>query len=98
MENKRITEKLGVGFYVAEHAHNTDEITYKLGKLEDLEEELVCPLEVVFKALQNGIYTNVYSGLCYVGLYENYFQVSDDYVVYLKDYKHTWWLKEDKSE
>ena len=35
MENKRITRKLGVGFYVAEHAHNTDEITYKLGILED---------------------------------------------------------------
>ena len=28
----------------------------KLGKLEDLEEQLGCPLEVVFKALEYGIY------------------------------------------
>jgi hypothetical protein len=27
----------------------------KLGKLEDLEEELGCPLEVVFKAIEEGI-------------------------------------------
>lgn len=30
----------------------------KLGKLEDLEEELGCPLEVVFKALEEGIVIN----------------------------------------
>ena len=28
---------------------------HKLGRLEDLEEELGCPLEVVFKALKKGI-------------------------------------------
>lgn len=31
------------------------EIYTKLGKLEDLEEQLGCPLEVVFKAIENGI-------------------------------------------
>lgn len=30
----------------------------KLGRLEDLEEELGCPLEVVFEALKNGIIIN----------------------------------------
>lgn len=31
------------------------EIYTKLGKLEDLEEDLGCPLEVVFKAIEDGI-------------------------------------------
>ena len=31
-------------------------VTNKLGKLEDLEEQLGCPLEVLFKALKDGIY------------------------------------------
>lgn len=52
----RLTEKLGEGFYVAEHAHNTDEVTHKLGKFEDLEEELGCPLEVLVKAMKDGFW------------------------------------------
>lgn len=43
----RLTTKIEDGFYVADHAHNTDEVTHKLGKLEDLEEELGCPVEIV---------------------------------------------------
>ena len=35
----RLTEKLGEGFYVAEHAHNTDEVTHELGKFEDILEK-----------------------------------------------------------
>ena len=74
----------------------------KLGKLEDLEEEIGCPLEVVFKALkQDYIYTK--SGkhsriefgtygfewcICY-GLRTQ---------IRVVDYKKTWWLKEYKSE
>lgn len=37
---ERLTTKIDDGFYVADKAHNTDEVTHKLGKLEDLEEEL----------------------------------------------------------
>lgn len=70
----------------------------KLGKLEDLEEQLGCPFEVIEKAIKNGIYTNVYSGICYVTRSDDYLLVSDDYDVRLSDYKKTWWLKEDKSE
>ncbi len=33
------------------------EVYTKLGKLEDLEDELGCPIEVVFKALKEGFYT-----------------------------------------
>lgn len=48
----RLTTKIEDGFYVADHAHNTDEVIHKLGKLEDLEEQLGCPLEVFFKWLK----------------------------------------------
>jgi hypothetical protein len=37
---ERLTTKLDDGFYVADKAHNTDEVTHKLGRLEDLEEKL----------------------------------------------------------
>ena len=32
----RLTTKIDEGFYVADHAHNTDEVTHKLGQYEDL--------------------------------------------------------------
>ena len=34
----------------------TREINNKLGELEDLEEELGCPLDVIHKAMMNGFY------------------------------------------
>ena len=37
------------------------QITQKLGKLEDIEEELGIPLEVLFKALKDGIYVEFVS-------------------------------------
>ena len=81
---------------------------HKLADLEDLEEKLGCPLEVVFKALKNGIYR-------YSPTYEPNFRKEDvlflgnengRYYVnwlgcwyeYLDNYKKTWWLREDKSE
>ena len=95
-----------------------DMIFNKLGKLEDIEDELGCPLEVVFKALKNGqvIYkhivglenpktylaTHKISGLVYNGknyglwLYDRGF--GDEFYVYTKDYKNTWWLKEDLTK
>ena len=84
----------------------------KLGKLEDLEEELGCPLEIAFKALKDGIYTKeseldkelelydvrgielkglgVISKICSYG--------ECDFTCYYKDYKKTWWLKENREE
>ena len=56
----------------------------KLGKLEDLEEELGCPLEVVFKALNKGF-------VC-----EKFVLKQDNY----KDYPEKWeqWKKENNNE
>lgn len=76
----------------------------KLGNLEDLEDELGCPLDVVFKALKDGVYKKdesiifeatlrIYNGEAYLC------QPYDDrllHKVLLKDYKKTWWLTEDK--
>lgn len=83
----------------------------KLGKLEDLEEELGCPLEVVFKALKEGVKVNmefldidITDDILRPRLY-----YSDDfqcyglsiqswgYFVKLKDYQKTWWIKGDKE-
>lgn len=101
----------------------------KLGKLEDLEEELGCPLEVVFKALTKGIEYEIEITTYYaVGdtipikrlekrknireiklkkyIDKFAFLVPYDYsrdgilqndIIYLKDYKKTWWLKGEKE-
>lgn len=47
------------GDYCAEDV-NEWEITCKLGHLEDLEDELGIPLEVLFKALKDGIKVKTY--------------------------------------
>ena len=79
----------------------------KLGKLEDLEEQLGCPLEVVVKALKVQIYyeVNDKEGLIIAPYLVEYFGKGFTFdcigfheIIWLKDYKKTWWLKEDKSE
>ena len=70
----------------------------KLGKLEDIEEELGCPLEVIEKALSNGIYIACSEGLCVVYRYGKMLTVNQYLSVWIKDYKKTWWLKEDRSK
>lgn len=96
------------------NAVDTDEYAcvVKLGKLEDLEEQLGCPLEVVFKALKNGIYTKeseldkeleLYDvrgvdlrGLGVISKICSYGEC--DFTCCYTDYKVTWFLKKDKSE
>lgn len=76
----------------------------KLKHYENIEESLGCPLEVVFKALENGIYTIDKTWYPLVNiLFENkklYCQAKfkNPIEVHIKDYKKTWWLKEDRSE
>ena len=54
---KRLTynEVLANQYYPNENIDN-EEIFNKLGKLEDIEQELGIPLEVLFKALKDGVY------------------------------------------
>ena len=81
-------------------------------KYKDLEDQLGCPLDVVFKALKEGIYTKeseldkeleLYDvrgigsrGLEVISKICSYGEC--DFTCYYTDYKKTWWLKEDKSE
>lgn len=77
-----------------------------LAKYRDLEKQLGCPLEVIIKALTNGIYIkNIYDEMtnfkCRL-TYKNeelgwYFNIINGYVM-VKDYKKTWWLRETKEE
>ena len=92
-------------------------ILHKLYAFEDLEDELGCPLDVVFKALKEGVSYNredvartynVKEWLDFATRPRLYY--SDDfecwcfelflggYVLQLKDYQKTWWLKGDRSE
>lgn len=94
-------------YQVVEGYYNED-ILVKLGKLEDLEEKLGCPLEVVFKALKDGItflkksYQFDTSNRITLH-YSDYFKCYCFLITYewghfnLKDYQKTWWLKGEKD-
>lgn len=83
----------------------------KLGKLEDLEEELGCPLEVVIEALIEGITFehrgfNLRSNDIHLFYFNNKWIMrvyafiqgygSNVYDLELKDYGKIWWLKGEK--
>ena len=86
-------------------ASNEELIYDKLGKLEDLEEEIGCPLDVVIKALKDGIYDIFPNGNMFL---ERSFTLKNystgwhlkkpKLEIPLENYKKTWWLKRDKSE
>lgn len=82
-------------------------ITNKLGKLEDIEEELGIPLEVLFKALKDGIWTNEYEKRdgrkIWLRNYDNklILEVSNRFcfdVYYPEDYGKTWALTKEELE
>lgn len=92
---KRLTKKFNGEYYCKDT--NTimfnSEIDYnviqKLGRIEDLEEELGCPLEVVFEALNEGITVRNHEDLIEIG----YSEREDKYVnfcteeIYLKNWQ-----------
>lgn len=81
------------------------EIYTKLKHLENIEEELGCPLDVREQAFNNGFYDengNHYYCEHYVPflkqMHTTGIMASEEKRFNLKDYKKTWWLKKDKSE
>lgn len=111
MENKRLTKKIKRYGYVLNHKEDFTENSYqviqKLGKLEDIEEKLGCPLDVLFIAMTSQIYYDIASGTGIV--VQPFLVVNEDGMftfdtmgetddIFLNDYKQTWWLKEDRSE
>lgn len=105
----RITEKDGV-FYKLKPENEVYgwedgiRLVQIVGRLEDLEEQIGCPFEVLFRALKDGIYHNEKFEHPILILDEDSFKENSfnlmvvGTIVYLKEYKKTWWLKEDKSE
>ena len=86
--------------------HN--EVCDKLGKLEDIEDELGCPLEVIFEAINNGIIDKKgktrHASLSYGfigGHKKEYYFAACDYddtiILPLRNYKYDWWLVSDKE-
>ena len=83
-------------------------INYKGLLYNQLTEELGCRLEVVFKALIDGVYIKIEHlpdiierpRLYYSDDFKCYCleMLYGEYVVKLKDYGKTWWLKGEKNE
>ena len=77
-------------------------------KCHNLEEQLGCPLEVVFKALINGIwYEDVANRMTHIGVgldtanydCEYLLREYDNTIRFLpRNYKKTWWLSKTKKE
>ena len=96
-------DRYSIFHYEEESESIIDKLSNKLGKLEDLEEEIGCPLEIFFRALKEGIYNE---GMKHFNI-EHYFVDRNSFDIHynhsvivfkVSDYKKTWWLKEDKSE
>ena len=89
-------------------AHVSINMANKLGRLEDIEEELGCSLEVIGKMIIEGCfydgesYRNIDIGYVFDGNEEGrVISVSEwenGHTMLLKDYKKTWWIEEDKSK
>ena len=118
----RLTEKVkNTEDYIRLATKDKQEFINKLGRIEDLEEQIGCPLDVVFTALSRGFYIDINKveidpplqnpieelllvncpkdfrlNLWYerieVASFGHYLEI------YLKDYKKTWFLKNDKGE
>lgn len=125
MENKRLTD-IRKRIYNYELDYSRDEISKiicKLGQLEDLEEQIGFPLEVLYwlwqdepifvlnpidKSLQEiehplNYYIPIKQAFdirneLFKTTYEKRIWNTGGVIIYLKDYKKTWWLKEDRSE
>lgn len=100
--NKKVYENLGI----AEDTLILREALYKASIYDKLCKDLGCPLEVAFKALKEGIYTEKIDNTLLiskdVSLKHNgkqfVFILEHCYYVVTKNYKKTWWLKKDRSE
>lgn len=108
----RLTMKIRDGLYTAPNINSTDDLKYKLGKYEDIEQELGIDLITLFKALKNGFYfkykdktlsSNDYFFQITTDLRDNWiFDIISDHLSLLstkvKDYGKTWALTKEELE
>lgn len=113
MKNKRLSKRYNkygkpYCFNCKEEVRYDNDIVrqalYKLGKLEDLEEQTGCPLDVYVRATIGGIWYSIAGVMkqCYVDTINGskiIFAMKGTNIWFeLSNYKKTWWLKEDKEE
>ena len=84
-------EYLPIPDYDIEHGNydriTTDMIYNKLGKLEDLEEQIGCPLEVIAKASQNGIWVkDKWQGIKHISSDDLNISIRNDDVIFQELY------------
>lgn len=90
------------GVFFKNHTLAIDgEAINKLGKLEDLEEQLGCPLEVAFKKCEELKKANEYNEYCVCNWQDEWVileidtsyigEIECNIVYWLSDYKKTWW-------
>lgn len=89
--------------YIPAHNIKHKQCVNKLGKLEDLEDELGCPLEIITSKTAMVVTNDSILELNIMAIGFNdgiiYFGSSWSLITRkLKDYKKTWWLKEDLNE
>ncbi len=111
----RLTKKDKTGLYILNEKSKSifleksviemiNDFVQVIGKYEDLEDDLGCPLDVLIRAIRDGIYHNEEFEHPILILDEDNFKENNfnlmvvGTIVYLKDYKKNWWLKKDKSE
>ena len=101
---EKILQKIEEQYYEAELEWIKKDIERKnkekLNKLENLEDELGCRLEIIFKACRNGIIDS--KGKEHEVVCDHYYLyvVEEDELIQkfdYVDYKKTWWLPSDKE-
>ena len=102
---ERLTKKSNGCFIPAVGREDKEHLLWdKLGRIEDLEEQIGCPLEVRCKLRNDGVIYNATGiGIGVEMIFENgfvgYNALSNKMeYYYYNDYKKTWWLKLDRSE
>jgi hypothetical protein len=90
--------------YIPNHNIRHKQCVEKLGKLEDIEEELGIPLEVLFKALKEGVWVkedmwnNNYKIINSGYVINEYCIYNNDFARSTKDYGETWALTKEELE
>ena len=97
----RLTEKnTNYNSYFPKNKVSILDLSNKLGKLEDLEEELGCTFETIIEAATNGIIDS--KGKLHEVVFDHryLYVVEEDELIDsfdYKDYKKTWWLPSDEK-
>lgn len=104
---ERLTEKVNGEYIHKVHKFCLNDCYDKLGKLEDIEQEIGIPLEVLFKALKDGIWTSGYEKRDSKKIWLRNFngklllEVSNRFcfdLYYPEDYGKTWALTREELE